>query len=235
MLKWYSLGDFNVGLLWDRCGHYKIREGTAGLIDRLIADGKPDVKVSSPVKKVTQSADWVEVTVEGGATYRARRVICTVPLNTLHNVAFHPPLMPAKITASKERHTGAGLKFYFTIDKNVGKFLASAPYPFPISMDALIGVKRLNQTGKLFLRRFLWQSILHRVETAFLGHSAFRRDVRMARRIVADNNHGEAWRYASIPREASGPGLDDVNHGGSNLPAVDRGSGHHLTHSLGFV
>ncbi|TWC77231.1 monoamine oxidase [Rhizobium sp. SJZ105] len=134
MLKWYSLGDFNVGLLWDRCGHYKIREGTAGLIDRLIADGKPDVKVSSPVKKIIQSADCVEVTVEGGATYRARRVICTVPLNTLHNVEFHPPLMSAKITASKERHTGAGLKFYFTIDKNVGKFLASAPYPFPISM-----------------------------------------------------------------------------------------------------
>ncbi|WP_026618583.1 pseudooxynicotine oxidase [Ensifer sp. WSM1721] len=134
MLKWYSLGDFNVGLLWDRCGHYKIEEGTAGLIDRLIADGKPEVKLSTAVKKVVQSADSVEVTVESGEVYRAKRVICTVPMNTLKNVEFSPPLMPAKVTASEQKHTGSGLKFYFTIDKNVGNYLASAPHPFPMSM-----------------------------------------------------------------------------------------------------
>ncbi|WVT76330.1 NAD(P)/FAD-dependent oxidoreductase (plasmid) [Sinorhizobium chiapasense] len=134
MLKWYSLGDFNVGLLWDRCGHYKIKEGTAGLIDHLIEDGKPEVKLSTAVKEIRQDGDGVEVTVESGEKYRAKRAICAVPLNTLSKVKFDPPLMEAKSTASEQRHTGAGLKFYFTIDKDVGKFLASAPYPFPISM-----------------------------------------------------------------------------------------------------
>ncbi|OHV78631.1 hypothetical protein LCM4579_25785 [Ensifer sp. LCM 4579] len=134
MLKWYSLGDFNVGLLWDRCGHYKIKEGTAGLIKKLVEDGKPEVKLSTAVKKVTQNADAVFVTVENGETFKAKRVISTVPMNTLKNVEFDPPLMPAKIAASKEGHTGKGVKFYFTIDKNIGNYLASAPYPFPISM-----------------------------------------------------------------------------------------------------
>ncbi|TWD50722.1 monoamine oxidase [Agrobacterium vitis] len=134
MLKWYSLGDFNVALLWDRCGHYKIKEGTSALIQHLVEDGKPEIKLSTAVTNIRQEADSVSVHVESGETYHARRVICAVPLNTLANVKFDPPLMEAKTTASEQKHTGGGLKFYFTIDKDVGNFLASAPYPFPISM-----------------------------------------------------------------------------------------------------
>ncbi|MFD1745067.1 flavin monoamine oxidase family protein [Rhizobium helianthi] len=134
MLKWYSLGDFNVGLLWDRCGHYKIKEGTTALINHLIADGKPEVRLSTAVTEVRQGKDGVVVHVSSGQTYRSKHAICAVPLNTLSKVKFDPPLMEAKTAASKERHTGAGLKFYFTIDQDVGNFLASAPYPFPISM-----------------------------------------------------------------------------------------------------
>lgn len=135
MLKWYSLGDFNVGLLWDRAGHYKIAKGTSHLIEKIVEDGGAEIRLSTAVAKIEQNADGVVVTTEDGEAISAKRLICTVPLNTLNNVVFEPPLMAAKTKASEKGHTGRGFKFYFKIDKDVGNYLATAPHPdFPLAM-----------------------------------------------------------------------------------------------------
>jgi hypothetical protein len=134
LLKWYALGDFNFGLLFDKLGHYKIREGTAALIQALVADGKPEVKLSTAVTKVEHDAQGVTVTTEGGEVYKGRTAIVTVPMNVLEDVEFIPALASGKTKASQEGMACRGSKFYFKINKNVGNFIGTAPYPFPVSM-----------------------------------------------------------------------------------------------------
>ena len=134
LLKWYALGDFNFGLLFDKLGHYKIREGTAALIQALVADGKPDVKLATAVTKVEHDAQGVTATTDTGEVYRARAAIVTIPMNVLKDVEFTPALASGKIDASREGMSCRGSKFYFKINKNVGNFIGTAPYPFPISM-----------------------------------------------------------------------------------------------------
>jgi monoamine oxidase len=134
LLKWYALGDFNFGLLFDKLGHYKIREGTAAMIQALVADGKPEVKLSTAVTKVEHDAQGVTVTTEGGEVFKGRAAIVTVPMNVLKDVEFAPTLASGKLEASREGMTGRGNKFYFKINKNVGNFIGTAPYPYPISM-----------------------------------------------------------------------------------------------------
>jgi monoamine oxidase len=134
LLKWYALGDFDFGLMFDKLGRYKIHEGTAALIQALVADGEPDVKLSTVVRKVEHDARGVTVTTENGEAYGARAAIVTVPMNVLKNVEFSPALSAGKVKASQEKMACQGNKFYFRINKNVGNFIGTAPYPYPISM-----------------------------------------------------------------------------------------------------
>lgn len=129
LLKWYALGDFDFGLMFDKLGRYKIHEGTSALIQALVADGKPDVKLATMVAKVEQDAQGVTVTTEGGEVYRGRAAIVTVPMNVLKNVEFAPALAAGKIKASQEQMACRGNS---STSRSTGtSATSSAPHPTP--------------------------------------------------------------------------------------------------------
>lgn len=128
--RWYALGGWSWDLMSDSIERYQIKEGTGELVRRMIADGKPEVKLSSPVKRIEQRKDVALVTTEHGETYSAKAVILAVPMNCLANIECSPALSPGKVAASRERHTGAGNKFYVEIRGRQGKAFLLAPVKY---------------------------------------------------------------------------------------------------------
>ena len=87
---------------------YKLRSGQTELAKRMFEDAKTrgiDYNFSTPVKSIKQGKtkeDVVTITTDGEVTFRARRVVSTIPLNVLKDVKFFPAL-------SKKRQEAIGI------------------------------------------------------------------------------------------------------------------------------
>lgn len=132
-LHWWARGDFDIGLLFDRCGHYKIEQGTAGLAQAIRQDGDFKMLTGTPVKSVIQRRGKVVVGTDQG-TFSAGAVICTVPINTLKNIQFEPGLNTERVSASRRGVAGKGNKCYVHIKQKLGVWMGTAPYPYPITL-----------------------------------------------------------------------------------------------------
>ena len=131
-LRWWALGDHEMGRMFDKCGKFKIKEGTTGLALAMVEDSKADLLLSTKVVKVEQGADAVKVLTANGETLTARQLVCALPLNVLKNVEFNPALSAGKLAASREEHAGKGSKFWVKIDQKIGSWFGMAPYPNPV-------------------------------------------------------------------------------------------------------
>lgn len=134
MLRWYSLGEFDFGLLMDRLARFKIAEGTRHLVQAMLDDSGADVELSKAVTSVKQNAEGVLVADNQGNEYHAKSLIVTVPMNVLNKIDFEPALAKGKILAAQQDFANKGTKFYFKTRRKVGPYLAMAPHPYPITM-----------------------------------------------------------------------------------------------------
>lgn len=122
-LRLFALSGHNVGSYYDVNARYQLKDGTSALIDKIVADGKPDIKLNTYVKNIEQSADKVVVTTISGERLTAATVVCTVPLNVLKEVEFKPALHPDKLAASREGHPGQGFKVYAEVKGRIPNVL----------------------------------------------------------------------------------------------------------------
>jgi monoamine oxidase len=134
MLRWWSLGDFDMNRMFDKLGRYKIREGMGELAARMLADCGCDVALSEPVAAVARHEDGSVVTTAKGTSYRARAVVMAVPLNVLKNIRMTPELSAGKQKMAADGHTGRGTKCYIHIKQKVGNWMGMAPHPSPITL-----------------------------------------------------------------------------------------------------
>lgn len=118
--------------MMDASSRFKLKEGTKGLIENMIADATPDIRISTPVKSVEDLGDKVRVISARGESFTAGAVIVTLPMNVLPNIDFTPALDQRVIAAAKEGHAGTGYKQYIKVKGQLGKFfsatLSSSPY-----------------------------------------------------------------------------------------------------------
>ncbi|MNZ40178.1 Pseudooxynicotine oxidase [compost metagenome] len=112
VLRWWSLPGWNMSAFVDALGRYSFKDGTISLINAMIDEGKPEVRLSTPVAKVEEQGKRVLITTQKGETIRAAAVIVAVPMNVLPRIAFTPALDPALVEAAKERHSGSGVKVF---------------------------------------------------------------------------------------------------------------------------
>jgi monoamine oxidase len=131
-LRLAALAGWNGAAVFDMIGRYKLKDGMASLYQALAADGDPRIHLDSPVHSVTQDDGGVTVSTRDGARYRARSVVVAVPLNTLHDITFSPPLSPGKQAAAAEKHATLGVKVWIRAKGDIGNVAAAAPegYPF---------------------------------------------------------------------------------------------------------
>jgi monoamine oxidase len=133
MLRWYALSGWSMRGYVDAVGRYTLRGGTRTLVERILADARVEVRLSTPVKRVEQKDDGVVVTTEEGETVSASAVVVTIPLNVLGKVEFSPPLSAGKRAIASEGHVGTGVKLHVKVRGKAGSFAGLAPWPSPIA------------------------------------------------------------------------------------------------------
>jgi monoamine oxidase len=133
MLRWYTLPGATLVAYMDSVGRYWLRGGTKTLIDGILGDAQPELRLSTPVKSVRQGGDQVVVTTDGGETVSARAVVVTSPLNVLNQIEFSPALSSEKQAAAKAGHAGSGVKLHIKVRGNVGGWSGVAPWPAPLT------------------------------------------------------------------------------------------------------
>lgn len=111
-------------------GQYlRIREGTSAFAEGMARKLQPNsLKLQSPVTSITQGPNngHVLVTVKGSdpETFRARKVIISIPTPVYKTIAFSPPLPPAKTAVTNRTRYGFYTKYIvsfrrpFWLDKN---------------------------------------------------------------------------------------------------------------------
>jgi pseudooxynicotine dehydrogenase len=120
LLRWHALAGHDYVDLVDALGRWRLRDGTRALVDAIVADGRFEVRLESPVARVTEDGARVEVTTASGETVASRALVSTLPLNVLRDVAFEPGLDPRKLEASAQRHAGASTKIHVVIEGERG-------------------------------------------------------------------------------------------------------------------
>lgn len=134
MLRWWALSGGDFQRYGDSVARYSLRDGTVSLLEAILADGRPDVRLGTPVAGISQGPDGVRVTSTAGEEFLGRAAIAALPLNLLGSIAFTPALHPEKRAASRERHSGAGIKLYARVRGDVPRLAAFAPESEPLSM-----------------------------------------------------------------------------------------------------
>ena len=86
------------------------------------------------LKKIEDKGDHTVITTQSGEKIVAASVIIALPMNVLPNVEFSPALDPALIEADKQKHNGAGIKFYIKAKGGFTKMakinaMAESSYP----------------------------------------------------------------------------------------------------------
>ena len=121
MLRWYALSLNNWGIAVDALSRYKLREGTGSLVRRIAADGRAEVRLSCPVRRIEQRRDVVIVTPQGASPVTARAVVLALPPRVLKNLDFVPGLSSVKLAASREGFSPSGIKVYAEVKGRLGK------------------------------------------------------------------------------------------------------------------
>ncbi|MBV8497271.1 MAG: FAD-dependent oxidoreductase [Gammaproteobacteria bacterium] len=127
MVRWYCLSGHNLADMSDMSGRFHFRDGTAALLNFILAEGKPEVRLATPVRRVSEAAAGVTVITARGEELAARLVVSTVPLNVLKDIEWQPALPEAKLAASRETHAGHGTKLHVLVEGDYGNLGGLAP------------------------------------------------------------------------------------------------------------
>src|SRR5438874_1114877 len=126
-LRWFALSGWDGLRMLDAESRYKLVDGTRRLIEAMVADGRPDIKLSSPVAAVEQDGDGATVTARDGRAFSARAVVVTVPLNALRALQFRPALSGGKQAAMAEGQASRGVKVWIRVRGELPHFSGTAP------------------------------------------------------------------------------------------------------------
>ncbi|MFB7426199.1 flavin monoamine oxidase family protein [Streptomyces hydrogenans] len=134
LAQWWALAGWNY-TGFSGINTYRMERGTASLAGAILADGRPDLKLNSPVASVTEANGRVTVVTRAGLSYCAPEVVMAVPVNVWKRITFSPGLPQAHRTATQQ---GYGVprqkKVWLDLATPTDRFLAEAPedHPFVI-------------------------------------------------------------------------------------------------------
>ena len=104
ILRWWALSGYDPEAYMAYVIKWKLKCGQTGLSLRIfrdaLASGSLSYRFSTLVKRIDQSSGHVTVTTSDGSHHVASYLVCTIPLNTLNDVVFNPPLSRNKVLAA---------------------------------------------------------------------------------------------------------------------------------------
>ena len=90
----------------------KFQGGTKRALDTIIADSRADVRLSTPVARISQDRTGVEVETTAGERFRAGAAVCAVPLNCWESIEFDPGLNATKRLVGRQRQPSHSVKVW---------------------------------------------------------------------------------------------------------------------------
>lgn len=120
-------------------------DGTVALVTALAAG--LDVRLGHVVRRIAHD-DGVEVTVEGGATFRGPAAIVALPLNVWRHLTFDPPLDGGKARAAGEGQPGHSTKV-LAAARQVPDRLAALGWGVPL--HAMVALRPIGDDAQLLV------------------------------------------------------------------------------------
>jgi monoamine oxidase len=127
ILRFYMLGGSEFSNFMDSAARFKLKKGTAGLLNAIAEEGGAGIELNTQVRGVEDRGEHVIVKTSDGSEFRARVVVSTLPMNVIADVDFKPALPNAVIEAAQERHPGRGGKFFLKVEGQIGNIATVAP------------------------------------------------------------------------------------------------------------
>ena len=127
VLRLYLLGGGYFPTFMDSLARLKLKDGTASLVNKMLEDGGPEVRMSTVVKSVHDMGEKVLVTTTRSETLSCGAVINCLPMNTIANIDFTPALPVGVVETAEERHPGSGIKLYINVEGDIGSVSVVAP------------------------------------------------------------------------------------------------------------
>jgi monoamine oxidase len=116
MMRWWALNNYDMRQFMELCLTFKLHCGQSGFARRFFDEGKSTNNLSyafdCPIASMNDVGEHVQVLSRDGRHFKARRAICTVPLNVLNKISFYPPLIEGKREASKLGHVNHVVKVH---------------------------------------------------------------------------------------------------------------------------
>lgn len=134
MAQWWALGG-HTHAGWDAQVATRPVGGMIGLLDRILRDASPDLRLNTPVTTVSDNGRLVDVTTRDGRVLSARAVVVAVPANVWRTLRFTAGL-PAVHTAATRFGLGVPnvVKFWFRTSGDTGRVYATGSPGDPVSL-----------------------------------------------------------------------------------------------------
>jgi monoamine oxidase len=94
----------------------RFADGTVSLIDTIARDAGIDVRLGSPVGRVTDRDGTVRVDLADGGSIEGSAAVVAAPLNVWADIAFDPPLGEGKRRFAAQGHVGLTVKTLAVVD-----------------------------------------------------------------------------------------------------------------------
>jgi len=132
-LRWVALTNGDWAVNFEACATYKIQGGTAALAEAILKDSGAAVTFGFTVEGITDDGGSVTVRGTDGRAFSANTAIVTVSLPVLGNIAFEPPLPPAKAEAAGRGQVSRGVKVWIRLRGVHAPFVALGQAGWPLN------------------------------------------------------------------------------------------------------
>ncbi|MBR8640470.1 FAD-dependent oxidoreductase [Streptomyces tuirus] len=133
-MRWTAATAGSWHLMHEASAIFRLVGGTRSLVEAIAADADAEIRLNSPVHSVRHDARGAEITYGAGRTIGARRVVITVPQNTLHQLDIAPALPENKIHPSVEKTASRGAKAWIRVRGPIKPFFAYSSQHHPLSV-----------------------------------------------------------------------------------------------------
>ncbi|MFV0432701.1 MAG: flavin monoamine oxidase family protein [Leucobacter sp.] len=144
--RWTSATGGHWQLMHEASATYRMVDGMRAFTDLIAADIPGEIRLNTAVASVTQHGEgagegsgddseaYVVVETVAGERIRARRVVCTLPVNAIDGIRFEPALPEVWQRQNSETVASQGTKVWMRVEGHVPRFFAYASQHDPFSV-----------------------------------------------------------------------------------------------------
>lgn len=133
-LRWTAATGGLWQLMHSASAVYRLPDGNDQLVKAIAGDVRGEIRLGVEVSAISHGDGRVSVTTTDGDEIRAKKVISTIPLNVLHELAVTPPISALKKEISSEGAASQGLKLWIRVKGPITPFFAYSSQSHPLSV-----------------------------------------------------------------------------------------------------